>query len=51
MVELFMAASSNGAKQSPQEKEVVTWLLSSVGKGHGAIHYHMEVRLIENTKG
>ena len=53
MVELLMAASSNGAKQSPQEEEIVAGLFGCVGQGHGAIHYRVEVGLqgIQREKG
>ena len=40
-----MTTSSNGAKQSPQQKEIVTRLLSCVGEGHGAVHNCLEMRL------
>ena len=45
-----MAASSNGAEQSPQEKEIVARLFSRVSQGHGAIHYRVKVRLNRERK-
>ena len=53
MVELLMAASSDGTKQSPQKKEIVAGLLGCVGQGHGTVHYRVEVGLqgIQREKG
>jgi hypothetical protein len=50
VVELLMASSSDGAKQSPQEKEIVARLLGCVGQGHGAVHNGVEVGLQGNSE-
>ena len=43
-----MTATSDGAKQSTEKKEVVARLLSSVGQSHRLVDYLVEVWLGKN---